>query len=253
MKKWLITFAFVLAVVAIGTFSISKAKNDEKTGNIEATENIVASVPVASESEEDGTYEDASDENTESATEDLIEEEIDETTEEEPVEEIYVETSWAYDVSNSNEVYKNNQYFAKVKVVSKSKDKFLDKSHPTPTGLYNVEVLEVLKGGKLPKKITISFVGGQVSYSEYISTMDKTTASKCGFDKLNTSDLKKQILIADNAYYRLKANKVYYVSIDKPEDLDYYAFMVGGYAVFEEKKGSLYNVITGKKLNKKIN
>lgn len=165
-------------------------------------------------------------------------------------EYISAECSWAFDVTDPQLILENTDYFVKARIKTKEKTKYFIKNTIMPNSTYNVEILEVIspENVSLPKNIKIAVQGGIVSMEEYVNTLDPITKQKTNTDKLSKNDMKKQILISNEAYYELEQGNEYCIFIrDLTQDNDYkgyYGVPDGGYDVFLEEDGMYINVLT---------
>lgn len=170
------------------------------------------------------------------------------------VKYISAECSWAYDVTNPEEVLQNTDYLVRVKVKTKEKTKYFIKNALMPSSTYNMEILDVIspEESSLPKNIKLVVAGGVISMEEYVNSLDFETKEKLKTDELSEKELKQLIMISNESYYELEQGNEYIICIrDLTQDKDYkgyYGMPEGGYDVFQEKDGAYVNVLTQKKL-----
>lgn len=170
-------------------------------------------------------------------------------------EGIFVETCWAYDVTDQAAVREAADYLLKVRVKEKGEAKYFTENQTMPSTPYRLEVVEVLWNGdgSIPEKINLVIGGGEVSAQEYIDTLDEETLVKMGANTLADTQQKEPVCIYDDSYYELKQNQEYCIYVrDLTKDENYkgyYGIPAGGYGVFEKRDEAYVNVLTNVKLD----
>lgn len=159
------------------------------------------------------------------------------------------ETSWAYDVSNTDTLSEKADIIVKVKVLNIGEGTYEYTPNLSPTTPIYVETLEVLKGNKNKQINMILKRGGTVRVKEVIENCPSTSVNKMGLNTLTEEEKNtKYILYNESGNYDLEVGKTYVIALRNGKDDNYY-ISANGYSIFHVSNQEVYtNVLTGNKL-----
>lgn len=159
------------------------------------------------------------------------------------------ETSWAYDVSNTETLSEKADVIVKVKVLEIGNGTYKYTPNLLPTTPIYVETLEVLKGDVNSQINMVLKRGGTVTVKEVIENSPSTSVNKMGLDKLTEEEQnRKYILYNERGNYDLKVGETYVIALRKGNDGNYY-ISANGYSIFNILNQKIYiNVLTGNEL-----
>lgn len=159
------------------------------------------------------------------------------------------ETSWAYDVSNTEILSEKADVIVKVKVLEVGNGTFKYTPNLLPTTPIYVETLEVLKGDVSNQINMVLKRGGIVTVKEVIENSPSTSVNKMGLNNLTEEEQnRKYILYNESGNYDLKVGETYVIVLRKGNDGNYY-ISANGYSVFNILNKKIYvNVLTGNEL-----
>ena len=170
------------------------------------------------------------------------------------------ENSWAFDVSNTKEIFNDADYVVKVKVLGMENGTFEYSASDIPVTPISVEMLEVIKGN-VSKPITkILQYGGYVTVKQVMEVSLDSRNEKMGLNKLTDEEQKSQyIYYAPDGNYDLEVGKTYVVALSSKNNQGNYFLASNGYAIFETDNDTIVpfsnnespiykNVLTGNRL-----
>ena len=155
---------------------------------------------------------------------------------------VNLEYSWAFDVSDPNNLIGENTIVVEAKIISSETgvffgdDDMLDSIPYTPV---NIEIKNVLLGEANLGELTVYTMGGSALMKDYIEHNEKHFPGKNekqGFYDLSDEERNMYMSFTGEDYYEFPAGREYVLILDYNPSADVYFIMAGGYGVFEKNE-----------------
>ncbi|APZ50023.1 hypothetical protein BW721_10510 [Jeotgalibaca sp. PTS2502] len=159
-----------------------------------------------------------------------------------------IEKSWAFDVSQPEEIFKDAELAAAVRINSVDElGFFIDPKASSPVTPIHVDIIDVLKGEIENNEVTFYQWGGLISVRQEINISDPERINKYGWDELTEEEL-------DQTYFDYKGEDFfdfipgneYVVTLQQDEVTGDLYLGANGYDVFIHSENNIANFSSSK-------
>ena len=159
-----------------------------------------------------------------------------------------IEKSWAFDVLQPEEIFKDAELAVAVRV--NSVDElffFIDPKAGSPVTPIHVDITEVLKGELESSEVTFYQWGGLVSVHQEIDISDPERVNKYGWDKLTDEELNQTYFdYKGEEYFDFIPGNEYVVTLQQDEVTGDLYLGANGYDVFIHSESNISNFSSSK-------
>ncbi|MGO4961771.1 hypothetical protein [Jeotgalibaca porci] len=159
-----------------------------------------------------------------------------------------IEKSWAFDVLQPEEIFKDAELAVAVRVNSVDElGFFIDPKAGSPVTPIHVDITEVLKGELESSEVTFYQWGGLVSVHQEIDISDPERVNKYGWDKLTDEELNQTYFdYKGEEYFDFIPGNEYVVTLQQDEVTGDLYLGANGYDVFIHSESNISNFSSSK-------